>query len=285
MFRKKNKKDSLTPQSEFLLQDEVMKEDNYDSYLRPILHDLEEWEQPRKLSNWKALLRLHWPFSWPFLFSVRGSIIRGLFSLEWIIVYPLNPKLKEIAKEYISAKQRIVALEDKTALSALTPKTINDLRDILDHLLSGIAITENPNSKTEKIETQYDDALSHIRHYTPNAFQIIAGKKLRETQIKIDEARPFSKIGRAKNIYEEAVSHYTRGREKRTLDPESALNAFEKAAELAQEAARFIEPATTGEKFIVWGTVILALVNIFFLVKIFWIKWSTISKSCKILRV
>lgn len=171
----------------------------------------------------------------------------------------MDQKLREIADGYLEAKKRVLDFEGKTAISSLTPRTFNDIRNCLDDLMNAIAVSEKDPKNAERL---FNEAIIHLQHYAPNAYEVIAGKFLRNTRERLDSAGLFSKTGRAKNLFNEAIAQYTRGRQIRSQDPDASLPHFEKSADLAQEAGRMIEPATVGEKVVVWGTIILVVLTI-----------------------
>jgi len=122
----------------------------------------------------------------------------------------MHQKLQEIAEQYARVKQLVIDLEGDTAISGLTIRTVNDIRHTLDHVLIGVALeAEADEENADKIEHHYAEAVGHLENYLVNSYETISGKVLAICRERIDTAGPFTRIAKAKNLFKEAVSHYT----------------------------------------------------------------------------
>lgn len=175
----------------------------------------------------------------------------------------MHRRLKDVAEQYARAKQLVIDLEGETAISGLTMRTVNDIRHALDHVLIGIALEiEDAEQNAGKIERHYDDAVGHLDNFLVNSYEIIAGKALTICRERINTTGIFSRTGKAKNLFREAVSHYNRGRALRTEEPEVSLDHLQQAAVLSIEVGREVEPATRGQRILAWVGLLAGIATI-----------------------
>ncbi|MFQ5825703.1 MAG: hypothetical protein ACE5JB_16835 [bacterium] len=170
----------------------------------------------------------------------------------------LKSQLVKFAKVYQQAIEDIRNLEDKTAASAINPQYTNNIRHALEHLATAIQKAsknpKDPKDSKEHIQT----AISHILNIAPDSYEYIAGVKLTQTRKRIASAGFFAERDKAKRLHEDAIYHYTQGRNERTANPEQANHHFERAIDLCLEAIDSVVPATNIQK----GSLLIGLLGL-----------------------
>jgi hypothetical protein len=172
----------------------------------------------------------------------------------------MHDKLKRAMEQYFHVKRLVLELEGFTALSSLTPRTFNDVRHTLDHILTGMNL--EMTSDYSGAEYHYTQAYEHLREYLLNAYEIIAGRALAKSYDKIKSAGTLTRVGKAWNLHNEAITHYNIGRELRTADPEVSLTHLRTAAELTIQARLEVEEATLGHRFMLWWSIAVGVATI-----------------------
>ena len=172
----------------------------------------------------------------------------------------MNEKLKRLAEQYAISKKRIIDLEGETAHSALTAQTFKDIRNTLDHVLTGI--THESSGNEADAEYHYTQSAEHHREYILNSYEVVAGKTLTDAWAKIEDAKLFTQVSKAKTLHAEAVKQYSAGRNIRADNLEVGVAHFYHTTKLAREAGLEVVEVTKGEKFILFLSVVLGIIAI-----------------------
>ena len=174
----------------------------------------------------------------------------------------MHDDLKGAAEDYERIKPLILALESRTALSSLTARTLNDIRHTLDHLLIGIQMESVAAADAEGARYHYSQAREHLREWAINSYEIIAGRALQTSRQRLLAAGSLSRARQAWESHNDAVKHYDAGRADRTADANGSLVHFQKAAELAMQAAAEVPASQPGQRFLMWATIVFVLTTL-----------------------
>lgn len=169
---------------------------------------------------------------------------------------PLDGNLKIFVEKYKMAMLQIRTMENKTAISALNYKYINNMRHFIAHFAVALEKAfENPSNLKES-EAQFIHSIHDIEKLATDACQDIAAKKLKETEQSIRKTI-LGERKKAANIYKEAINHWDLGRNKRTGNPLEANEHFLETADLCKEAILLVKPLTLYQ----WIIMVIAILG------------------------
>ena len=166
----------------------------------------------------------------------------------------IHPTLQNVVSAYRECKERVLIIENVSAVSPLHQTYVNNIRHTLDHIMAGLQ--SELDGDADKAVIQYNDAHSHIANSGPDAHQFIAGIMLKKLTSAIREAGFFEEIGNAKSQLSIAIDHYTHGRKLRTSDPEQSMDAFQQGIMICKDALMGISHPAKKEVFKFWMGVI-----------------------------
>lgn len=170
----------------------------------------------------------------------------------------LDSHLIEFARIYQESINAIRNIEDKAAISALNYSFFNNMKHSLEHLTAAIIHASSKPQARNKSEDHIYSAISDLNNLTIDAHEYIAGMKLDETKRHMMKGISLSERKKAKELFAQAVFHYTEGRNKRAANPHEANEHFTKTVELCIEGMLSVKPITTRQ----WITLLLMFLSI-----------------------
>ncbi|NOY58463.1 MAG: hypothetical protein GXO75_05965 [Calditrichaeota bacterium] len=138
-------------------------------------------------------------------------------------------------------------MENKAAISSINHNFTNNIRHALEHLSIATTLALDDLNK-EKSINHINEAIIHLQNLAPDSCEHIAGKKLKESRIFMAGSGIFAEIRKSQELHEQAIFHYTQGRNIRSADPDQAIKRFNDVVDLCNNAIQLITPARKIQK-------------------------------------